>query len=275
MDEHFPFLKAIAANPADDLPRLVYADFLEESGEPDAIARAHFIRAQIALTQLPPGGAEYRETVALQNRLFAMYSEDWIWDLPDALHADGPPEWRRGFIEFARMPWHEFLAGRPLFETVPITRVQIPSARYDHGTSAAELDSRPYVSHVTHLRLGPQLNPAALDGFDGGDAGDSGLIFLLLHARNFAGLTHLDLSANNINSGTLAEFVLRYEEAAFAPTLHSLDLSELFGLDDAVGSALATARGLDPIRRINLARTELSEPVRAMLRRRFGDRVAF
>ena len=52
MDEHLPFLRAICADPADDLPRLVYADFLEESGDPDQIARAHFIRAQIALTQL-------------------------------------------------------------------------------------------------------------------------------------------------------------------------------------------------------------------------------
>ena len=272
MDEHLPFLRAIAADPSDDLPRLVFADFLEESGEPDAIARAHFIRAQIALTQLPPGGPEFRDTVALQNRLFAMYSEDWIWDLPDSLHDDGQPAWRRGFVEFVRLPWHDFLHGSPLFQTAPITRVQIASARYDHGTAAATLDASPYVRNVTHLRLGPQLNPVALNGFAGDDAG---LIFLLLQARNFAGLTHLDLSENNIDNAILAAFILRWTEAAFASTLKDLDLSELYGLDDAVGNALATARGLEALERLNLRRTQLAEPVRAMLRRRFGERVVF
>lgn len=39
--EQLQFLAAIRAQPADDLPRLVYADFLEETGDE---ARAHFIR---------------------------------------------------------------------------------------------------------------------------------------------------------------------------------------------------------------------------------------
>lgn len=38
-------LAAILADPNDDLPRLVYADWLEENGEPE---RAEFIRSQIA-----------------------------------------------------------------------------------------------------------------------------------------------------------------------------------------------------------------------------------
>lgn len=38
------FLAAIRADKADDLPRLVFADWLEETGEPDNVARAEFIR---------------------------------------------------------------------------------------------------------------------------------------------------------------------------------------------------------------------------------------
>jgi uncharacterized protein (TIGR02996 family) len=43
--ERQPFLAAIRANPEDDLTRLVYADWLEENGEPD---RAYLIRWQIS-----------------------------------------------------------------------------------------------------------------------------------------------------------------------------------------------------------------------------------
>jgi uncharacterized protein (TIGR02996 family) len=45
------FVRAIAANLEDDLPRLVYADWLDEHGEPE---RAAFIRVQIELARMPP-----------------------------------------------------------------------------------------------------------------------------------------------------------------------------------------------------------------------------
>jgi len=45
-DPHAAFLADIFASPADDTVRLIYADFLEEHGEPE---RAEFIRVQIAL----------------------------------------------------------------------------------------------------------------------------------------------------------------------------------------------------------------------------------
>ena len=261
MDEHLPFLRAIAAKPADDLPRLVFADFLEESGEPDSIARAHFIRAQIALTQLTPRTKEYRETDALIKRLLRHYSDDWLWDLPEHLHTYGQPQWHRGFIEFTNMPWRHFIEG-VIFETVPITRVQIDTVHAGHGVTPETLDALSHVWRTTHLRLGPQL-------YDDGDS----LLFLLLQARSFAGLIHLDFSENDFDH--LASFVLRFGEAAFARTLVTLNLSDVEGLDDAVGNALATARGLESLDRLILKRTELSEPVRAMLRRRFGERVVF
>jgi uncharacterized protein (TIGR02996 family) len=44
------FLGAIAAAPADDAPRLAYADWLEERGDP----RAAFLRAEVAFTRLGP-----------------------------------------------------------------------------------------------------------------------------------------------------------------------------------------------------------------------------
>src|SRR5438067_1250501 len=48
MSDHDPFLRTIAERPADDGPRLVYADWLEEQGDAD---RAEFIRLQIDLAR--------------------------------------------------------------------------------------------------------------------------------------------------------------------------------------------------------------------------------
>ena len=272
IDEHLPFLRAVAANPADDLPRLVFADFLEETGEPDSIARAHFIRAQIALTQLVPGSAEYRETEALQDRLLNLYLGSWIWDLPDHLHTDGRPVWQRGFIESVRLSWRDLLTSSALFETVPITRVQIAFALVNYYNMVAQLEACHHVSRLTHLRFGPGINPAAMNGHS---FPENGLLHLFSRSRHFAGLQHLDISGNAVASEVLTEFLLRFEEASFAESLRELDLSDIPGLGDAVGSTLATARGLESLDRLILKRTELSEPVRAMLRRRFGERVVF
>jgi uncharacterized protein (TIGR02996 family) len=44
------FLRDICEHPEDDAPRLVYADWLEEHGNPE---RAEFIRVQCRLAALP------------------------------------------------------------------------------------------------------------------------------------------------------------------------------------------------------------------------------
>src|SRR4051794_19420115 len=49
MPDDDAFLRAIIDNPDDDLPRLVYADWLDEHGDPD---RAEFIRVQCELVRI-------------------------------------------------------------------------------------------------------------------------------------------------------------------------------------------------------------------------------
>src|SRR5690242_16278731 len=68
------FLRAIAANPDDDLPRLVYADWLDEHGEPE---RAEFIRVQCELARLPKGDPRRPELTARQDALWAAHSKAW------------------------------------------------------------------------------------------------------------------------------------------------------------------------------------------------------
>jgi uncharacterized protein (TIGR02996 family) len=47
-DDADALLRAVLAAPDDDAPRLIYADWLDEHGDP---ARAEFIRAQVVLAR--------------------------------------------------------------------------------------------------------------------------------------------------------------------------------------------------------------------------------
>lgn len=86
--EDEPFIRAIMAAPDDDLPRLVYADYLDETRRTD---RAEFIRVQIELTRIPPGEHRERLTAREQNLI-----EKNRWHEPSGPLAVAI-KWRRGF----------------------------------------------------------------------------------------------------------------------------------------------------------------------------------
>jgi len=87
-------LKAIADSPDEDTPRLVYADWLDENGQPD---RAEFIRVQCQFAQLTKGDPYRSELHERQSQLLAIHRRDWLpehWSF-----APYPPEkWLRGFV---------------------------------------------------------------------------------------------------------------------------------------------------------------------------------
>ena len=58
MSDEAAFLKVLAEAPTDDTARLVYADWLDEHGEP---ARAAYLRAEVAWAALPPPARLVRE----------------------------------------------------------------------------------------------------------------------------------------------------------------------------------------------------------------------
>lgn len=81
-------LAAVLAAPADDLPRLVVADWLEEHGEPE---RAEFIRVQCELDRTPAPALAGREFA-----LFPVVVEPFAGRFPYLRLS-----WRRGFVEAA------------------------------------------------------------------------------------------------------------------------------------------------------------------------------
>jgi uncharacterized protein (TIGR02996 family) len=88
------FLDAICDDPADVAPRLVFADWLEDHG------RAHrdeFIRAQIALTKMPPHADERRPLENREWELLTVYRDEWSKHLP-AWAKKEPFAFVRGFV---------------------------------------------------------------------------------------------------------------------------------------------------------------------------------
>jgi uncharacterized protein (TIGR02996 family) len=82
MHDRDALLRAIIENPDDDAPRLIYADWLDEHGDPD---RATFIRLQCELGRLVLGTqAAFDRYAAIQTRswaLFLTHRRRWVLEL--------------------------------------------------------------------------------------------------------------------------------------------------------------------------------------------------
>jgi uncharacterized protein (TIGR02996 family) len=68
------FLADICAHPNDDTPRLIYADWLEERGDP----RSEFLRAQARLAALKHKAREYRRLRARLRQLRSEMDRTWL-----------------------------------------------------------------------------------------------------------------------------------------------------------------------------------------------------
>jgi uncharacterized protein (TIGR02996 family) len=76
MSEHDAFIQAIIEAPNDDIPRLIYADWLEEHGDSD---RADFIRVQIERARLEMDGSASQAMFAFlqKNPYYMALKMDW------------------------------------------------------------------------------------------------------------------------------------------------------------------------------------------------------
>ena len=74
MDLHRAFLEDIIASPEDDAPRLIYADWLDENGNPE---RAEFIRIQIELASLPEDDDRRWPLLAREEELLSAHEDEW------------------------------------------------------------------------------------------------------------------------------------------------------------------------------------------------------
>src|SRR5262245_48641373 len=101
------FLADILANPDDDAPRLVYADWLEEHGDP---IRAGFIHLQIEHARLPTHDPRRREMVEREKAMLAEHAAAWRSDLPAWTRRE-VCWFRRGFVAQVSASERQFVRG--------------------------------------------------------------------------------------------------------------------------------------------------------------------
>jgi uncharacterized protein (TIGR02996 family) len=73
MSDEKPFIEAILADPDDDAPRLIYADWLEDRGDP----RGEYLRLDAEVVRLPEGDPRRAECVSRLGALRAAVDPEW------------------------------------------------------------------------------------------------------------------------------------------------------------------------------------------------------
>jgi uncharacterized protein (TIGR02996 family) len=235
MSDGDALLSAILAEPDEDVPRLVYADWLDETGGELERARADLVRTQVALAHVPPAefGPENERGVALWAReqlLLSTHGQAWLKPLRERggplESTDTHGQFRRGFVEVVWMSPTQFL-----------TRAEVLFAR----TPVRELR----VTRTTIEEL------AAIVG-----------------SAHFPRLTALDLSDRRLGDDAARVLARRPVSAA----LTTLRLSGC-GLTDTAAHRLAGANFHWPLRELNVRYNPIGATGLAALRGRFGEAV--
>jgi uncharacterized protein (TIGR02996 family) len=268
--DEFPFLDAVLARPGDDAPRLVYADYLDDTGSAADAARADLIRAQLALARLPDDHPRRPALIEQQTDLLARHQAEWTEHLRGLVSG---VEFRRGLPDSVAVDAGIFAArGEEL-----LARTRTPGGRsylrrvhlLDPARVLPRLVGCPALGHVEELSLA------------NGDLGNGGLE-LLARGPHLTRLRSLDLSFNRFDdSGVrwlawsqsfpgLSRLALNdnvqitwdgVTALAASPHLAALTDLDLGGNDvnDAGVKALAASRTLTRLNALRLANNHVSD----------------
>ena len=247
LDEESAFLRTICEHPGDDVPRLVFADWLQENGGED---RAEYIRVQIELTRLPEGDSRPPALRGRQYELENLHREEWVRPLPE--WARKRAVFERGFVSVVEGRANDWLRDGPaILELTPLRGVSLLRAR----SSLAELLADPTLPRLRMLDL--RFN----------HLGDAGVAEL----SDSSHLQHLDtlyLWDNHIgDAGT--------RSLARSPMLAGLKTLSLGNNDITRHGAeeLASSPHLAGLEQLVLFENRIDEAGRRLLRERFGGRV--
>jgi len=118
-------LQAIVNRPMDTVPRLIYADWLEERGD---CAPAEFIRMQCELDfQCRPYTGRLAELDQRQKQLLADHCEDWLREVRGTIRDFS---FERGFVDWVCMTPTQFRAGADrVFRRCPIGSLTLQCER--------------------------------------------------------------------------------------------------------------------------------------------------
>ncbi|HEY2910022.1 MAG TPA: TIGR02996 domain-containing protein [Gemmataceae bacterium] len=233
MTDREALLAAIRAVPDDDLPRLVYADWLEENAgslpaeERDCAGdRAAFIRSQVEAAQAEPFSPSARLAADRAARLLTPANRT-AWSL--SLHGlVSECSFERGFIEHAAVDAAQFLdAAEAIFEAEPIRSLRVNRPRPSEWEFEVPLEP---IFEQSRLRQITALDLREIElSHDDCEK--------LVESPHTGGLVHLGLAGNPI----FPPWFRRVIESDAWPNLSSLDLAEISNLGPAIAAAFKSA----------------------------------
>ena len=173
------FVNAVAREPDDDVLRLVYADWLEEQGDP----RAELVRVQVELARRDVPLRRRTELRLRERQLLAEFGAHWAAGLRGL--ADSW-QFRRGVVETVTVPAAALLDNaEQLFRLAPIQELRVTEA----GGYLDEVARLPHLTRLHTLRLdGSRLSDAEVRH--------------VLRARHLDRLCALDLRWNDLTDAS-------------------------------------------------------------------------
>jgi uncharacterized protein (TIGR02996 family) len=241
MTDEEGLLAAIVGTPGDDLPRLAYADWLEEHGQSE---RAELIRVQLELARLPPGDGRGPALRRREQQLLEAHAAEWAPPLPAWASR---PEYRRGLVGQVTARAADFLAGAEEL----MRRVPLEGARLTEVRDPAALAASAHLAHLSSLDLSyneigaegaaalaasPHLAHLASLALTCNEIGPEGAAALVA-SPHLARLSSLELGSNSIGPAGAAAL-------AASPHLAHLDSLSLGG--NRIGAAGAAALAASP-----------------------------
>lgn len=159
--ERAELVDAIRRAPGADAPRYRAAEWFEKQGDEASVARAAFIRAQLALSSTRIHDAARAAHGASELRLLKRWAKHWA----DAHPLLSKVSYRRGFAEYAHVHVRKFLPHRrELFALEPIRDVRVTGYYRPHEELARAIGRCAEWQHVETLRFhhqGPHHEPRA------------------------------------------------------------------------------------------------------------------
>jgi uncharacterized protein (TIGR02996 family) len=259
------FLCAICEAPEDHTARMIYADWLDDNGNPD---RAEFIRVQCSLAKMDEFDPQREELLLREHRLYHAHATKWR---KPVAKVTTNIEFLGGFVGRMKLPLGKFLDNaETIFATVPLTELrptQVKS-RWD------DLLASPHLARLRSLDLhASALGAGRTEGLSrseklanlrGLNLGANSItprgIRGLLSSRCLPELERLDLSLNRVGNDAFTDLA-----AATFPCLRHLDLRTSH-IDAAAARSLAAAGWLAQLETLDLSSYNLlgDDGVRAL-----------
>jgi uncharacterized protein (TIGR02996 family) len=158
------FLRDVVESYDDDAPRLVYADWLEENGDPQ---RAEFIRVQCALAPLEDYDPPRWDLAAREADLLAANRRRWLAELPEVLITVGDylPRFERGFPAEVELRASAFVkrgaelvaAGCAGFELADVGKARVQTCPHLAGVRRLDLPAALPPARVEAILSSPHL----------------------------------------------------------------------------------------------------------------------